>query len=168
MSVLNVRLRGKISRDEWPAIVDRFRSGETLASIARSYRCTAPAIRYIVARADVPGAGTVPVNPPKSLEQDSRRSVSSAPRGLEQRRPPRGRASPLNPTGHDIWSRVNTDIATFLAAVDNLFMTDSDNNYEVLLQATDRLLWASARTRLELERILAERRGTGARRRALG
>jgi len=168
MSVLNVRLRGKISRDEWPAIVDRFRSGETLASIARSYRCTAPAIRYIVARADVPDASTAPISTPRSVDHDSRRSAASEALGLEQRRPHRGRGPSPNPTGHDIWSRVNTDIATFLAAVDNLFVTDSDHNYEVLLQATDRLLWASARTRLELERILADRRGTGARRRASG
>ena len=58
----------------------------------------------------------------------------------------------------DIWGRVNTDIATFLAAMDSLSSDDSDDNYEALLDATDRLLWASARTRLELERILGNRK----------
>jgi hypothetical protein len=71
----------------------------------------------------------------------------------------RGRSglSPDSPT-RDIWGRVNTDIATFLAAMDSLLSDDSETNYEALLAATDRLLWASARTRLELERILGSRR----------
>jgi hypothetical protein len=66
-------------------------------------------------------------------------------------------ASPMR----DIWGRINTDIATFLAAMDSLSSDDSDNNYEALealLVATDRLLWASARTRLELERVLGKRK----------
>ncbi len=37
----------------------------------------------------------------------------------------------------------------------SLLSDDSDTNYEALLAATGRLLWAGARTRLELERILA-------------
>lgn len=59
---------------------------------------------------------------------------------------------------NDIWGRVSNDIATFLTALDSLSANDSDNNYEALLLATDRLLWASARTRLELERVLGERK----------
>lgn len=70
--------------------------------------------------------------------------------------------------GNDIWGRINNDIATFLAAMDALFASESDKNYEGLLQATDRLLWASARTRLEVERVLTARRASGTRRRALG
>ena len=35
---------------------------------------------------------------------------------------------------------------------------DSDENYEALLMATDRLLWASARTRLEVEELLRKRK----------
>jgi hypothetical protein len=58
----------------------------------------------------------------------------------------------------NIWERINTDIATFLAAMDSLFSDDSDSNYEALLAATDRLLWATARTRLELERVLGTRK----------
>jgi hypothetical protein len=78
----------------------------------------------------------------------------------------RGRSglSPDSPT-RDIWGRVNTDIATFLAAMDSLLSDDSETNYEALLAATDRLLWASASTRLELERILGSRkRGASIRR----
>jgi hypothetical protein len=76
--------------------------------------------------------------------------------------------SPDSPT-RDLWGRVNTDIATFLAAMESLSADDSDNNYEALLAATDRLLWASARTRLELERILGNRKkGAAAIRRISG
>jgi hypothetical protein len=57
-----------------------------------------------------------------------------------------------------IWGRINTDIATFLAAMDSLSSEDSEANYEALLAATDRLLWAAARTRLELERVLGSRK----------
>jgi len=39
---------------------------------------------------------------------------------------------------------------------------DSDDNYEVLLVATDRLLGATARTRVELERILNNREAEAA------
>ena len=70
----------------------------------------------------------------------------------------------MSSAGNEIWSRVNNDIATFLAAMDALFTSETDRNYESLLKATDRLLWASARTRLEVERVLAERRAAGPRR----
>jgi len=52
----NVRIRGKIPREEWPKIAARFHNGETLTEIGRSYNCTAPAIRYIVARTSTRGA----------------------------------------------------------------------------------------------------------------
>lgn len=51
-----------------------------------------------------------------------------------------------------------SQIASFLAAVDALSMEETDANYETLLMATDRLLWGSARTRLEVEEILKKRR----------
>src|SRR5690349_2158793 len=40
----------KIPRSEWTRIAARHAAGEALASIARDYRCTPPAIRYIVRR----------------------------------------------------------------------------------------------------------------------
>jgi len=42
--------RGKIPQQDWPAIIKRYESGETLASIARTYDCSPPAISYIVSR----------------------------------------------------------------------------------------------------------------------
>jgi hypothetical protein len=42
--------RGKIPQHDWPSIISRYESGETLASIARTYDCSPPAISYIVSR----------------------------------------------------------------------------------------------------------------------
>jgi hypothetical protein len=42
--------RGKIPQHDWPSIISRYEAGETLASIARTYDCSPPAISYIVSR----------------------------------------------------------------------------------------------------------------------
>ena len=42
--------RGKIPQQDWPSIIARYEAGETLASIARTYDCSPPAISYIVSR----------------------------------------------------------------------------------------------------------------------
>lgn len=42
--------RGKIPQQDWPSIMARHAAGETLASIARTYDCSPPAISYIVSR----------------------------------------------------------------------------------------------------------------------
>jgi hypothetical protein len=42
--------RGKIPQQDWPSIIARYEGGETLASIARTYDCSPPAISYIVSR----------------------------------------------------------------------------------------------------------------------
>jgi hypothetical protein len=42
--------RGKIPQTDWPLIMARYEAGETLASIARTYDCSPPAISYIVGR----------------------------------------------------------------------------------------------------------------------
>lgn len=160
----NVRARGKIPKSEWPKIGARFRNGETLTAIARSYSCTAPAIRYIVRR--VPASATKKTDVGKLAVL----VPPTAARGTARGRAPSVRpASPRGPAGpdsltKDIWDRINTDIAVFLATMDSLLSDDSDANYEALLEATDRLLWASARTRLELERILNRKKQLNVRR----
>ncbi len=155
----NVRIRGKIRREEWPKIAERFRKGETLTEIARSYQCTAPAIRYIIARASsrpAKGKALAPGTPNRPPLGDRGRSLGNNVRALE-----------VAPPTMEIWSRINNDIATFLAAMDALSLNESDGAYEVLLMATDRLLWASARTRLEVEQILKRRKEGPPARRAL-
>jgi hypothetical protein len=42
--------RGKIPQQDWPSIIIRYEAGETLASIARTYDCSPPAISYILSR----------------------------------------------------------------------------------------------------------------------
>lgn len=42
--------RGKIPQRDWPLIIKRYEAGETLASIARTYDCSPPAISYILSR----------------------------------------------------------------------------------------------------------------------
>ena len=42
--------RGKIPQSDWPLIMARYEAGETLASIARTYDCSPPAISYVVSK----------------------------------------------------------------------------------------------------------------------
>src|SRR5713101_6012645 len=53
--------RGKIPQQDWPSIMARYESGETLASIARTYDCSAPAISYVVSRSRTRNVGADPV-----------------------------------------------------------------------------------------------------------
>src|SRR4051812_11640471 len=54
--------RGKIPQSDWPLIMARYEAGETLASIARTYDCSPPAISYVVSRIRErqPGAASPP------------------------------------------------------------------------------------------------------------
>src|SRR5262249_10485977 len=52
--------RGKIPPQDWPSIISRYESGETLASIARTYDCSPPAISYIVSRSRARNAAAAP------------------------------------------------------------------------------------------------------------
>ncbi len=38
----------KIPQGEWSAIAARYAQGESISAIARTYRCTPPAIHYIL------------------------------------------------------------------------------------------------------------------------
>ena len=66
--------RGKIPQQDWPSIIERYEAGETLASIARTYDCSPPAISYIVSRtrarsAAAEAAGqTAPASAPVAAE----------------------------------------------------------------------------------------------------
>src|SRR5437763_6190070 len=50
--------RGKIPQSDWPLIMARYEAGETLASIARTYDCSPPAISYVVSRSRARSPGT--------------------------------------------------------------------------------------------------------------
>jgi hypothetical protein len=264
--------RGKIPQADWPLIMARYEAGETLASIARTYDCSPPAISYIVSRnRDKPANETVPQPAPEpmlikthaigSLENGAEPQVvataplaeapppirrdsverpagapapqpssvahgngeprqklhlgfgngngngngnghGSMPESRPQQAPPPPAQRPLqappriNPfdNGHgnrdfaapretrpagqmapqmprddaparkdsgaaldqELRSRVDGDITAFLAAFDAVLATDSQESRLGLREATDRLLRAGARTRIELERLEAK------------
>jgi len=55
----------------------------------------------------------------------------------------------------ELRARVDGDIAAFLAAFDAALVEDTQQSRSDLREATDRLLRAGARTRIELERLEA-------------
>jgi len=162
-------LKGKISRSEWPSILERHQAGESLASIARSYGCTAPAVRYIVTRRLSENEQS-PASPPHvaapetdrpSLPPPRRRSPASAKTGARdpeisvvatRHGPETTSRVVLDAALHE---RVNSAIAFFLTAFDGVIIDGTDESLENLLTAADQLLRAGARTRIEVERLLA-------------
>ena len=65
--------RGKIPQSDWPLIMARYDAGETLASIARTYDCSPPAISYVVSRsrARQPVAETPPTVSSATVRPDT-------------------------------------------------------------------------------------------------
>lgn len=124
--------KGKISAEEWPSIRARHLRGESLASIARAYGCTAPAIAYIVKRGASNGAGGVDV---LNARTESLELSRSAP-GFE----------------HELSERVKNDIAAFVVAFDAACDELTGDTCQKLLESADRLVLAGARTRIALER----------------
>lgn len=60
--------RGKIPQADWPLIMARYEAGETLASIARTYDCSPPAISYVVSRSRGRQVGGGPAAGPSAAE----------------------------------------------------------------------------------------------------
>lgn len=158
--------RGKIPVADRPGIVARYESGESIASISRSFGCTAPAIRYLIKRTK----GTL------SRDNEARRrgTHGSAPKtsspglsALDILRPAsfpqagnnvRASAKAIGKSGsgnldHALRDRITGDIAAFLVAFDAATRELSRQNIEILVDATDSLLQACARTRMELDRL---------------
>ena len=162
------RQQRKIERAEWPAIAARHSGGESLASIARAYGCTAPAIRYIVERqrtaqhrdrksAMRSKAGSLAEEPslhdplPGARSGDPRSGEGSFP--LEKNRATTRPASAIQ-SGLSLSFResIMVEVSAFLVAFDAVVRQLTDENLELLRTATDRLLRAAARVRIELER----------------
>src|ERR1700704_2750652 len=102
--------RGKIPQSDWPLIIARYDSGETLASIARTYDCSPPAISYVVSRsrARQPGAGTPPPAPNATVPQLIK-AAASEPAVTSNDQAPVASASPTDDQPNDrrdeIWPR---------------------------------------------------------------
>jgi hypothetical protein len=217
----------------------RYEAGETLASIARTYDCSPPAISYVVSRSRGRGlapnavAARKPASPEpplieshgtekpvqvsgqddaltKQMNQATLQDGAASNGGAEASDggPPREDHRPLQtlhllqPHRHDepaanepvashvapghkdpgrsgngmdgrfvpdernskergtfidlaLRDRVQSDIAAFLAAFDAALSRDTSETRAGLREATDRLLRAGARTRIELERLEA-------------
>jgi hypothetical protein len=73
--------RGKIPQSDWPLIMARYDAGETLASIARTYDCSPPAISYVVSRsrARQPGPEAPAAKPSSPPEPQLIKAVAGAP-----------------------------------------------------------------------------------------
>jgi hypothetical protein len=151
----STREKGKIPHSEWPKILARYNSGETIASIGRVYGCTAPAIRYIVKR-----SGPLKDQPSRRPISD----VSKAPRregslaAETGQLPSMGRAKLTRGPqilSEELRKRVSSDVALFLVALDQAVVDGSVASISSLQEATDRLMRSTARTRLELERMLS-------------
>jgi hypothetical protein len=142
------RPRGKIPRTEWGAIAARHATGESLARIARDYACTAPAIRYIVQQENASAANAEPSRrgPPEDRGAGSQPAAPAAA-GSE--------------TGLDFRLReaITVEISAFLVALDDAMGEGKTEALQRLREATDRLLRAAARIRIELERPRGTRNG---------
>jgi hypothetical protein len=146
-----LREKGKIPHSEWPNIVARYGKGETIAQIGRDYGCTAPAIRYIVKRSgELKGGGSAREQlATVRAHEPSVRADLPAVVVVPQRR---AGEHVLRP---ELRQRVSGDVASFLVALDQAVLEGSRASVANLQEATDRLMRSAARTRLELERLLA-------------
>jgi hypothetical protein len=152
------REKGKIPHQEWPAIRTRYAAGESLASIARDYGCTGPAIRYIVNRpadADAPVPAVAAAEPPARRPAPAPATIASdvpSPVRPDLTGGHSGDAPASAPIDPELRWRVSSEIASFLAVFDSFLTENSPESYDELLGATDRLMRVAARTRIELER----------------
>jgi hypothetical protein len=154
--------KGKISRAEWHAIFSRREAGESFAGIARSYGCTAPAIRYIVKRERSrrgqrqPGSRSrAEVGRNNGARGESRSGPRTAgavavPENRDDQNERHGAGGP--PISGALRGRVTSDVAAFLSAFDLFLTNETAVNRTLLRGATDRLLRTAARTLIELER----------------
>ena len=76
--------RGKIPQQDWPSIIKRYEAGETLASIARTYDCSPPAISYILGRSRARDA-TVEGTEQSGVETPEPRLVKGHPNDMPTR-----------------------------------------------------------------------------------
>lgn len=135
----------KIPREEWPSIVARRAKGESLASIARAYRCTAPAIRYVVG-IENPSAGSA------ARSAGRPRAGASPHLGGETQQGRQTRSEDREAFNTGLRDTVTVDISAFLIALDRVISEPTALSRDQLREATDRLMRAAAKIRIELER----------------
>jgi hypothetical protein len=161
----NLREKGKIPRNEWPRILAKYASGESVAQIGRDYGCTAPAIRYIIKRVGVlkrdGGGGGTPserkILPAATSRNSTSRSAALARQANGSAAPPHGAAEdgrPASLLGPELRARVTGDVVSVLAALDRAVLEGSIDSLTALQEAVDSLMRSAARTRIDIGRIL--------------
>lgn len=147
-----LRAKGKIERSEWSKIRSRYDAGDTIAQISRDYKCTAPAIRYIIKR-----TGKLKESPPALADA----LPAASPHGGERPSARRFAAIEANASrgldgnlDAELRRRVSGDVAAFLVALDQAVIAPSSESVASLQDVTDRLMRSAARVRIDLERIL--------------
>jgi hypothetical protein len=91
--------RGKIPQSDWPLIMARYDSGETLASIARTYDCSPPAISYVVSRSRVKQTGAETPPPASSTTAPQLiKAAASEPVVSSNAQAPAASTAPAAPT----------------------------------------------------------------------
>src|SRR5690348_7280875 len=89
--------RGKIPQSDWPLIMARYEAGETLASIARTYDCSPPAISYVVSRTRARHPGTqTPPKAPIAAEAQLIKAPAGEPAAAGNANPPAPIVAPAN------------------------------------------------------------------------
>lgn len=144
-----------------------------MSQIGQDYGCTAPAIRYIVKRSGmlkerVGGEHTGAAGDPSrrqgradALAAAESRSASTWPEAVAPVLS--SRAARDHVLGPELRQRASGDVASFLVALDHAVLEGSLESVANLQEATDRLMRSTARTRLELERLLSPHETTGVR-----
>lgn len=101
--------RGKIPQADWPLIMTRYEAGETLASIARTYDCSPPAISYVVSksRARQPSPDR-PAADASGPESQLIKSMTCKPAASGSAKPARLHAPELDVRGLDATAAVPT------------------------------------------------------------
>jgi len=162
-------IKGKVPRTDWTAILARHDRGETLAQIGADYGCTAPAISYIVKRAKAERAARQEDAAPSGRENILREKPvarhGGGPRGrlapkadvvrADRSQAPSAAGGTRRWFDSELHQKISDDIASFLVAFDCAINSGTEENCEILLEASERLMRAAARTRIELARLRA-------------
>jgi transposase-like protein len=137
------REKGKIPHSEWNVIRARHASGESLASIARHYGCTAPAIRYILRRA----------RPERATAQngDATEPTPTKRHWLPRESPDASLTRSRRLISPELHKRITREISMFLVALDAALLGATPSSADAMHDAADRLMRAAARLLMELE-----------------
>jgi transposase-like protein len=147
--------KGKVARGAWAGIANRHAKGESLASIARDFNCTAPAIRYILNRhpqsKTESGSDSRSTRVPVGAQVTCvRRAVVVPPEELLERGAGIRRDDDVVP--RNVRARVTNDVAAFLVALDDLRVSASPDRIEILRGATDYVLRSVAHVLLSVNK----------------